>query len=231
MPSIVLKDVSKRYGSGPEAVAAVSHVTLELSGPRSVAIVGPSGSGKSTLLAMMGLVLRPDEGTVEVNGVDGWSLGDARRCALRNATFGYVFQDFALLEDETVYENVRLPLLYGARVSRSEQRRRIEDAVERLGIQDKLGTVASKLSGGQKQRVAIARAMVREQQIVLADEPTGSLDAANRRNVTNLLLGLSRERGNLLVVVTHNLSVAGLCDEVLRLEDGRVTRRTAIPTA
>ena len=229
MPSIVLRDVSTSYGSGPAVVSAISHVSLELTGSQSVAIVGPSGSGKSTLLNMMGLVLRPDEGTVTIDGVDGWSMGDARRCALRNRTFGYVFQDFALIEDESVYENIRLPFLYGPHVSRAEQRLRIAKAAEALGMRDKLHTTASRLSGGQKQRVALARAMVCEQKIILADEPTGSLDAANRRLVTDLLMDLSKQRGNLLVVVTHNTSLAARCDKTLVLEDGRVTRKAGIP--
>ena len=218
---IQLRGVSKTFGSGAEAVRAVDHVSLELAAGESVAIVGPSGSGKSTLLSMMGLLLPPDSGTVLVGGRNVGAWSDAELCRFRNRNFGYVFQDFALLGDETVLENVRLPLLYRGDVARREHRARVKAAAERLGIEDKLRTRASKLSGGQQQRVALARALVCDQPIVLADEPTGQLDADNRENVVRVLLGLAAE-GRLVVVVTHDLDVAARCDRVVRMHDGRL---------
>ena len=221
MVLIQLRDVSKTFGSDAEAVRAVDHVSLELVTGESVAIVGPSGSGKSTLLSMMGLLLPPDSGTVLVGGRNAGAWSDAELCRFRNWTFGYVFQDFALLGEETVFENVRLPLLYRGDVARREHRSRVKAAAERLGVEDKLRTRASKLSGGQQQRVALARALVCDQPIVLADEPTGQLDAENRENVVRVLLGLAAE-GRLVVVVTHDLEVAGRCDRVVRMHDGRL---------
>lgn len=221
MVLIQLRDVCKTFGSGSEAVRAVDHVSLELAAGESVAIVGPSGSGKSTLLSMMGLLLPPDSGTVLVGGRNAGAWGDAELCRLRNRTFGYVFQDFALLGEEAVFENVRLPLLYRGDVARREHRSRVKAAAERLGIEDKLRTRTSKLSGGQQQRVALARALVCDQPIVLADEPTGQLDAENRENVVRVLLELAAE-GRLVVVVTHDLEVAGRCDRVVRMHDGRL---------
>lgn len=192
MALIQLHDVSKTFGSGAEAVRAVDHVSLDLAAGESVAIVGPSGSGKSTLLSMMGLLLPPDSGTVLVGGRNAGAWRDAELCRFRNRTFGYVFQDFALLGDETVFENVRLPPLYRGDVPRREHRSRVKAAAERLGIEDKLRTRASKLSGGQQQRVALARALVCDQPVVLADEPTGQLDAENRENVVACCWSLRR---------------------------------------
>lgn len=221
MALIKLRDVSKAFGSGAETVRAVDGVSLSLGAGESVAIVGPSGSGKSTLLSMMGLIMPPDSGTVLVCGKNAGAWKDAELCRFRNRKFGYVFQDFALLGDETVYENIRLPLVYSREVPRREHRARVEEAAERLGIADKLRARASKLSGGQQQRVALARALVCDQPIVLADEPTGQLDAENRENVARVLLGLAAE-GRLVVVVTHDLEVAGRCDRVVRMHDGRL---------
>lgn len=221
MALIQLEDVCKTFGAGESAVRALDHVSLELHPSESVAIVGPSGSGKSTLLSIMGLALAPDKGTVTVGEqtAAGWS--DAQRCRFRNRTFGYMFQDFALLEDESVFENIRLPLLY-ARMPRREHRTHVEWVAEQLGISEKLRMPAEKLSGGQKQRVAVARAMVYDQPIVLADEPTGQLDAQNREHVVNALLELARKEGRLVVIVTHDLEVASHCDRVIQLHDGRV---------
>ena len=221
MAMLQLRDACKTFGTGADAVRAVDHVSLSFEAGESVAIVGPSGSGKSTLLSMMGLVMPPDAGTVLVCGKNAGAWRDAELCRFRNRTFGYVFQDFALLGDETVYENVRLPLVYRRDVPRREHRARVVAAAERLGIADKLRARASKLSGGQQQRVALARALVCDQPIVLADEPTGQLDAENRENVVRVLLGLAAE-GRLVVVVTHDLEVAGRCSRMVRLHDGRV---------
>ena len=167
-------------------------------------------------------MILPDKGTVLLNGEDVTNLSDAKCCALRNQTFGYVVQDFALIEDETVYNNIRLPLLYNKSIPRSEWKKRITEAAKALGIEDKLNRPVVKLSGGERQRVAIARAIVCGQPILLADEPTGSLDAENKALVMDLMLKLVEERGMTLLVVTHDQEVAERCQRVVKLVGGRV---------
>ena len=222
MSLLELQNVSKSYKTNDYTVHAVRRVSLSIERGVTVAFVGPSGSGKSTLLNIAGLVILPDKGKVLLNGEDVTNLSDAKCCALRNKTFGYVVQDFALIEDETVYHNIRLPLLYNKSIPRSEWKKRITEAAKALGIEDKLNRPVVKLSGGERQRVAIARSIVCGQPILLADEPTGSLDAENKALVMDLMLKLVKERGMTLVVVTHDREVADRCRRVVKLAGGRV---------
>lgn len=181
MPTVKLHNICKSYQTNYYIVKAVDQVDLSISGNDAVAIIDPSGSGKSTLLKMIGLILEPDSGTIQIDNLDVTKLGDERKSTLRNQMFGYVVQDFALLDDETVYSNIKLPLLYNQKIKRKEYKKRIQSVAEILGISDKLQRKAAKLSGGERQRVAIARAIVCEQPIILADEPTGSLDSENKK--------------------------------------------------
>lgn len=223
MSRITLQGVSKAYTSGKQAkTLAVADASLDLDEGTCTAIVGPSGSGKTTLLKIMGTLLAPDEGRVSILGTDPSLLSDAELARFRNQTFGYVFQNYALIEDETAYDNIRLPFLYGPRTTKANQRASIERVAKHLGISGLLGKRADRLSGGEKQRVAIARATVRDQRVILADEPTGSLDSVNRELVVSLLTGLAKEHGRLVVIVTHDTYVARLCDSTIWLRDGRV---------
>ena len=222
MSLLELQNVSKSYQTSDYTVRAVRKVSLSIEKGETVAFVGPSGSGKSTLLNIAGLVILPDKGKVLLNGEDVTNLSDAKCCALRNQTFGYVVQDFALIEDETVYNNIRLPLLYNKSVPRSEWKKRITEAAKSLGIENKLNRPVVKLSGGERQRVAIARAIVCGQPILMADEPTGSLDAENKALVMDLMLKLVEERGMTLLVVTHDREVAERCQRVVRMSGGRL---------
>ena len=222
MSLLELQNVSKSYKTNDYTVRAARRLNFSIEQGETVAIVGPSGSGKSTLLNLAGLVLLPDKGTVLLNGEDVTKLPDAKCCALRNKTFGYVVQDFALIEDETVYNNIRLPLLYNKEIPKSEWKKRITEAAKSLGIEDKLNRPVEKLSGGERQRVAIARAIVCGQPILLADEPTGSLDAENKVLVMDLMLKLVEERGMTLLVVTHDQEVADRCQRVVKLVGGKV---------
>lgn len=222
MPTLFVEDACKSYASDGCTVKAADHISFSAAEKESVAIVGPSGSGKSTLLNMMGLILKPDSGKICVNGKDVAGMGDTEKSSLRNQTFGYIVQDYALLDDETVYQNIRIPLLYSKSIKRSEHRRRIREAAESLGIADKLNRRALRLSGGERQRVAIARAIICDQPVILADEPTGSLDAANKDKVMEILFRLCKKQNKILIIVTHDPTVAGQCDRVVEMRNGRI---------
>ena len=222
MPGITVTQACKSYETSHYTVKAVNHANLSVESGEAVAIVGPSGSGKSTLLNIIGLILKPDSGSVAVGGEEVLSMNDRRCSAFRNASFGYIVQDFALLDDETVYHNIRIPLLYNRQIRRREHKPRIREIAQKLDISDKLNRKAGKLSGGERQRVAIARAIVCDQPIILADEPTGSLDAANNANVMDLLMRLCKESGKTLIIVTHDPSIAERCDRIVQMTDGRI---------
>lgn len=222
MPGITVTQACKSYETSHYTVKAVNHANLSVESGEAVAIVGPSGSGKSTLLNIIGLILKPDSGSVAVGGEEVLSMNDRRCSAFRNASFGYIVQDFALLDDETVYHNIRIPLLYNRQIRRREHKPRIREIAQKLDISDKLNRKAGKLSGGERQRVAIARAIVCDQPIILADEPTGSLDAANKSNVMDILMRLCKESGKTLIIVTHDPSIAERCDRVVQMADGRI---------
>ena len=222
MPGITVTQACKSYETSHYTVKAVNHADLSLESGEAVAIVGPSGSGKSTLLNIIGLILKPDSGSVAVDGKEVLNMNDRRCSAFRNASFGYIVQDFALLDDETVYHNIRIPLLYNKQIRRREHKPRIREIAQRLDISDKLNRKADKLSGGERQRVAIARAIVCDQPIILADEPTGSLDAANKTNVMDILMRLCKENGKTLIIVTHDLSIAERCDRIILMANGRI---------
>lgn len=222
MPGITVTQACKSYETSHYTVKAVNHANLSVESGEAVAIVGPSGSGKSTLLNIIGLILKPDSGSVAVGGEEVLSMNDRRCSAFRNASFGYIVQDFALLDDETVYHNIRIPLLYNRQIKRREHKPRIREIAQKLDISDKLNRKAGKLSGGERQRVAIARAIVCDQPIILADEPTGSLDAANKSNVMDILMRLCKESGKTLIIVTHDPSIAERCDRIVQMTDGHI---------
>lgn len=213
------RDLTKRYGSGTTAFDALKGVTIDIAQGESIAIVGKSGSGKSTLMHILALLDTPTSGSVQVDGVDAASLHGARLNALRNRTFGFVFQQFFLNASTSVLDNVMLPLKIG-RVRSAERRRRALEALERLELADKARNRATDLSGGQKQRVVIARALVAEPRIIFADEPTGNLDSATGAVVEDLLFSLNREHGITLVVVTHDEELAARADRRIYLRDG-----------
>jgi putative ABC transport system ATP-binding protein len=222
MPGITVTQACKSFETSHYTVKAVDHADLSVGSGEAVAIVGPSGSGKSTLLNIIGLILKPDSGSVAVDGEEVLNMNDRRCSAFRNASFGYIVQDFALLDDETVYQNIRIPLLYNKQIRRRKHKPRIQEIAQKLDISDKLNRKAGKLSGGERQRVAIARAIVCDQPIILADEPTGSLDAANKTNVMDILMRLCKESGKTLIIVTHDTSIAERCDRIVQMADGRI---------
>ena len=223
-PVLRVDHVSKAYPGSPPTVA-LSDVSLDVREGELLAIVGPSGSGKSTLLGIMGTLDRPTSGRVLVHGSDTTTLDDAALSGLRSVAIGFVFQQFYLLDGLTAWENVAQGLLYRG-VPSAERRRRSVEALERVGLGHRLAHRPGQLSGGERQRVAIARAVVGAPAIVLADEPTGSLDSAAGAEILELIRELNRG-GTTVALITHSEPVARAASRQVRLLDGRVTRDDA----
>jgi putative ABC transport system ATP-binding protein len=219
-PLIRLERIRKVYQAGEVAVHALRDVSLDIRAGEFVAIMGSSGSGKSTLMNVLGCLDRADSGSYLLNGQDVTALGRDALAAIRNRTIGFVFQSFNLLSRTSAAENVELPLMY-AGVGAAERRRRAADALERVGLADRMDHVPSKLSGGQQQRVAIARALVNRPTLILADEPTGNLDTRTSEEIMSLLSGLGAA-GITIVLVTHEADIAAWASRVLTMQDGRI---------
>ncbi|MEI8063785.1 MAG: ABC transporter ATP-binding protein [Verrucomicrobiota bacterium] len=209
--------VEKTYGT----VEVLADVSLQLAGGEAVAITGPSGSGKSTLLNILGALDLPTRGEVRFNGTNLSQLREVELATLRNRQIGFIFQLHHLLPQCTVLENVLIPTLTGK--STDADRSRAARLLERVGLQHRLTHRPGKLSGGECQRVAVARALINQPKLLLADEPTGSLDHANATALSQLLVELNREKGVALVVVTHSLELAKQLPRVLELRGGVLT--------
>jgi putative ABC transport system ATP-binding protein len=219
-PLVRTAGISKHYPSGGTIVRAVSNVSLTIEHGEFVAIRGRSGSGKSTLMHLLGLLDRPDSGEYALQGREVAKLSEDRRAAIRSHDIGFVFQLPALLPRATALENVELPLVY-AGVPRSERRYRAKDALERVGLADRCHHWPNQLSGGEQQRVVIARATVNDPALILADEPTGSLDSGTSNEILTLFEGLHRD-GHTMIVVTHASEVAARARRQITLHDGRI---------
>jgi putative ABC transport system ATP-binding protein len=216
---IELASVGKTYGSASAPVTALRDVDLVIQRGEFVAIVGPSGSGKSTLLNLIGCLDQPSSGRLLFLGEDTSSLNDTKLSRIRNRSIGFVFQMFNLVPELTVYENVELPLVYAGV---THQRRALTTKVlERVGMTHRADHPASLLSGGEQQRVAIARALVNDPALILADEPTGSIDPVSAEQVMQLLSEL-HDQARTIVLVTHNMSVAAVAQRVVRIEAGTI---------
>jgi len=216
------RNVSKVYGSGRTQIKAVNSVSLTLAAGEAVALMGPSGSGKTTLLNVMGLLSRPSGGDVLIHEAEVCG-GEHRRARLRNEFFGYVHQDFAIIENETAERNVMIPLEYAKpRPGRRERGTRIQMALEQVGLDWALKKNVSHLSMGERQRVAIARALVNNPVVVLADEPTASLDGATAQEVITLILSVRERAGAAVLFATHDDRVAKRCNRIVRMVDGRL---------
>jgi putative ABC transport system ATP-binding protein len=218
-PIIAVDHVTKRVTDATGTLTILHDISFELQPQDSAAIVGASGSGKSTLLALMAGLDVPTEGTVRLGGVDLFAIDEDARAAVRAKQLGFVFQSFQLLANRTALENVMLPLeLAGQRDAREQAARMLE----RVGLGERLRHYPRVLSGGEQQRVALARAFVVRPQVLLADEPTGSLDFATGETVMQLMLDLNREAGTTLVLVTHDKAIAARCGRQLHIEAGRL---------
>ena len=213
-------DVTKTYVLDEVTVAALRGVNLEVRRGEMLAIMGPSGSGKSTLMHIVGLLDHPTSGIVTIDGEDVSHMSPNALAAVRNRRIGFVFQSFNLLARTTATSNVELPLIY-AGLSAGERYRRAKDALERVGLGDRLKHMPNQLSGGQQQRVAIARALVTNPSIVLADEPTGNLDSRSGVEVMQILQALN-EQGITVVIVTHDARVARHAQRVVHIADGHI---------
>ncbi|HSD85696.1 MAG TPA: ABC transporter ATP-binding protein [Anaerolineae bacterium] len=212
--------VTKRYGSGTTEVTAVRDVSLSVAPGEIVLIMGPSGSGKTTLLLMLGALLKPTEGSIQLNGMVLSALAENRLPDIRLREFGFVFQDFNLLSALTVLENVALVAeLTGMKSGASRQK--AMTILNDLGLSERLNFLPEKLSGGEKQRVAIARALVNDPTLILADEPTANLDSKIGHEVMQLLRRIAQEQQRSVVIVSHDQRIKDIADRVLWLEDGQ----------
>lgn len=221
-PLIEFKDIRKSYGTGEASFEALRGVSFTIEEGEFVAIMGHSGSGKSTTMNIIGALDRPTSGSYMLDGVQVEELSHDQRALLRRHYLGFVFQGFNLLARTTALENVELPLLYRGTPA-TERRRLARAALERVGLLEWEGHTPSELSGGQQQRVAIARAIVTNPKILLADEPTGSLDTARSVEIMELLTELNREDGITIVLVTHEPAMATYARRHLTFCDGMVT--------
>ena len=199
---------------------ALTNVNIEVSEGEFVAVMGPSGCGKSTLLNILGLLDNPTGGEYYLNGTEVSRYTESQRTDLRKGAIGFVFQSFNLIDELNVYENVELPLLYMG-IPAAERKKRVEEALERMGMMHRVKHFPQQLSGGQQQRAAIARAVVAGPKLILADEPTGNLDSKNGREVMELLKELHRD-GTTIVMVTHSQHDADYADRIINLFDGQV---------
>ncbi|MGV9328413.1 ABC transporter ATP-binding protein [Streptosporangium sandarakinum] len=217
-PLLEARGVERSYGRTP----ALREASLSVAAGEVLAIMGPSGSGKSTLLHCLAGIFTPDAGEVWFDGRRLDTLSDARRSELRRTAFGFVFQFGQLVPELTAADNVALPLLLG-RTGRRQAYRRALDWLRRLELEDLAGRRTGELSGGQAQRVAVARALVTRPKVIFADEPTGALDSLTGEKVIELLVGLARQEGTTVIVVTHDARVAACADREVMVRDGRVT--------
>src|ERR1700704_1122162 len=223
-PLIRLDAVSKVFVTDEVETHALQSIHFDVKKGEYLSISGPSGCGKSTLLAILGLLDTPTDGTYVMNGKEVQSLKLSERARIRNREIGFIFQAFNLIGDLTVYENVELPLTYRG-MGGAERKKRVQEALERVGMSHRVKHYPSQLSGGQQQRVAVARALAGDPAILLADEPTGNLDSANGEAVMDLLRELHRG-GATICIVTHDPRYARYADRGIRLFDGRIVEES-----
>ena len=222
---IEIEDVTKVYQMGEVLVHALCGVSLRIDRGEWVAVMGPSGSGKSTLMHIIGCLDTPTSGTYRLDDVEVGTMGENELAAVRNQQLGFVFQTFNLLPRTSALKQVMLPMQYtrdGARIPLSEREDRAEEALELVGLGDRMRHMPTELSGGQQQRVAIARALVNDPAIIMADEPTGNLDSKSGAEVMNVLHHLHAERGITVVMVTHDEEIGALAERIVRLRDGLI---------
>lgn len=218
MSYIELRRVVKKFGSKESLVTAIDHISLCIKKGELIAIVGPSGSGKTTLVNILGCLTSISSGEYYLDGESMKDLTPKELAIVRNQKFGFIVQNFALINNYSVYDNIVIPLEYAKKKNKKEL---VINITKKLQIEDKRNRFPDQLSGGQKQRVAIARALVNNPEIIFADEPTGSLDQKTGLSVMQLLIDINKS-GKTVIIITHNMKVAGMCSRIINLVDGKV---------
>jgi len=217
---IKLNKLSKVYRTDEIESTALNEVSFEINQGEFVSIMGPSGCGKSTLLNILGMLDKPESGSYEFLGKEVANLNEKGRSEVRKKNIGFIFQNFNLIDELTVFENIELPLIYN-KVPASERKQRVNELIEKIGISHRTSHFPQQLSGGQQQRVAVARALITKPPLILADEPTGNLDSSHGNEVMELLCGL-HEDGTTVVMVTHSSHDASYSQRIINLLDGQV---------
>lgn len=220
MSFIEICNIKKVYGKGDGQVIALNDINLKVEKGEMLAIMGSSGSGKSTLLNILGFLDKQTEGQYYFNGELVEAFNDKKLSKFRNKHIGFVVQNFALIQDYTVFENIKVPLDY-TKVSLKDKKKKVDEVLKYVGIFDKKEKLPRELSGGQNQRVAIARALVNDPDVILADEPTGALDSINMEKIMELLKKFNDE-GKTIIIITHDNKVAKKCKRILYIEDGEI---------
>ena len=221
MKILEVTNLSKTYGTGETQVKALDNVSLSVESGEFVAIIGPSGSGKSTLLHILGGVDVPTSGSVVINGVDISNLDETALAIFRRRQIGLIYQFYNLIPILTVKENLTLPLLLDGR---KPDERVVDDLLKTLGLTERVNHLPNQLSGGQQQRVSIGRALINNPALMLADEPTGTLDSENSREIVSLLRKFNKENNQTVIIITHDERIAMSADRVISIEDGKITR-------
>ncbi|MDO0948422.1 ABC transporter ATP-binding protein [Mammaliicoccus sciuri] len=224
---INLINVNRHFENGEETNHILKDINISIDTGEFIAIMGPSGSGKSTLINILGFIDRGYTGEYLFDGENYQQVSDNKLAFIRNKTVGFVFQNFKLIQNNTIMENVSIPLLYSG-MSSKERKQRVESVLKDVGIADKKHLVPNKLSGGQQQRVAIARSIVNKPKFIIADEPTGALDSQTSKDIMDLFVRLNREQNTTMIIVTHDRKVAEQADRVIHILDGRVQREEVI---
>lgn len=222
---LVVKDLIKHFSQGDVVVKAIDKLNFSVEDGTFVSIIGKSGSGKSTLLGLLGALDAPSSGSIEIGGQDIVKLHDHKLIDYRNKTIGFVFQNYNLIPNLTAVENVMLPMEFAGIPKRRRQERALQ-LLEEVGLSDgKELRKPGKMSGGEQQRVSIARALANQPKLILADEPTGNLDSENGRMIFDLLHDLTRTEHTTVIVVTHDLDIAGRTDKTFMLSDGKLVKK------
>lgn len=224
---INLVNVNRHFKNGEETNHILKDINISIDTGEFIAIMGPSGSGKSTLINILGFIDRGYTGEYLFDNENYQQVSDNKLAFIRNKTVGFVFQNFKLIQNNTIMENVSIPLLYSG-MSSKERKQRVESVLKDVGIADKKHLVPNKLSGGQQQRVAIGRSIVNKPKFIIADEPTGALDSQTSKDIMDLFVRLNREQNTTMIIVTHDRKVAEQADRVIHILDGRVQREEVI---
>ncbi|MGW7889297.1 ABC transporter ATP-binding protein [Staphylococcus xylosus] len=224
---IELVDINRHFKNGDEENHILKDINININEGEFIAIMGPSGSGKSTLINILGFIDRGYQGDYLFNEENYKKTSDNQLSDIRNKTVGFVFQNFKLIQNNTILENVSIPLVY-AGVGSQERKQRVVDTLHDVGLYDKENLVPNKLSGGQQQRVAIARAIVNKPNFIIADEPTGALDSKTSKDIMELFMKLNKEFNTTMIMVTHDRKVADKADRIIHILDGRVQREEVV---